>query len=203
MRSLFFISFSAILLSVCSCVYMKNPARKEIRLLKKGKITDTSSYVYDLPFPEGVSRLMVQGYFTHFTHKRRAAVDFKMPVGAVVTAARGGIVVRAKSDGSKGGINKSYRQHGNYIIIQHADSSRAGYWHLKENGLLVKTGDSVRTGQPVAYSGNTGYTYFPHLHFMVWGYDKNGYFKQIPTRFRTSKGPVYLKAIRRYKNPEK
>ena len=184
------------------CAYMKNPMRRETRLLQRGVIVDTTSYVYDLPYPKGISYPMVQGYYTQFTHKRRAAVDFKMPIGSVITAARGGVVVRLKKDGQQGGIKKTNRPHANFVIIQHADSSRAGYWHIKHDGVLVNVGDTVTTGQKIALSGNTGYTYFPHLHFIVWSFDRNGRFKQIPTRFRTQNGPQYLRAIRTYKNPE-
>ncbi len=188
-------------LSSGSCVYMNNPLRRETHRLQSGKIMDTTSFIYDLPYPKGTTHTLVQGYFTQFTHKRRAALDFKMPVGSVVCAAREGLVVRLKENGHQGGIQKSNRPHANYVVIQHADSSRAGYWHLRQNGVLVQVGDSVKKGQPIAYSGNTGYTYFPHLHFIVWTFDRNGRFKQMPTRFRTKKGPKYLRAIRKYRNP--
>ncbi|ANH83341.1 hypothetical protein A8C56_22250 [Niabella ginsenosidivorans] len=180
---------------------MKNPLRKETHLLQKGKIIDTTSYIYDLPYPKGVMHTLVQGYFTHFTHKRRAALDFKMPIGSAVCAARDGIVIKTKSNGNRGGIKSADRPYANYIIIRHADSTQAGYWHLQRNGVLVHVGDRVKKGQMIAYSGNTGYTYFPHLHFIVWAFDKNGRFRQVPTRFRTKNGPRYLRAIRRYTNP--
>ncbi|MFV0607022.1 MAG: M23 family metallopeptidase [Niabella sp.] len=176
--------------------------RKETRMLQRGKIADTTSYVYDLPYPKGRSYIMVQGYFTQFTHKRRAALDFKMPVGSVVCATRPGIVIRVKNDGNQGGPQMEYRSHANYVIIQHADSTRAGYWHLKHNSVLVNIGDTVQTGQPIALSGNTGYTYFPHLHFIVWGFDANRNFIQVPTRFRTKNGSKYLRAVKKYKNPQ-
>jgi murein DD-endopeptidase MepM/ murein hydrolase activator NlpD len=118
-------------------------------------------------------------------------------------AARDGIVIRMKEDGIKGGANRKYRNDGNFIIIQHQDSSRAGYWHLKKDGALVNVGDRVTKGQVIAISGKTGYTAFPHLHFLVWGFDKNGRWQQIPTRFQTSKGIKYLKAINRYRSRNK
>lgn len=191
-----------VMLSLAGCSYMRNPLRKETRMLTSGRTLDTSSYVYDLPYPQGKSYWMVQGYFTQFTHKRRAALDFKMPVGDTICAARDGVVVRLKEDGNQGGAKKSARPHANFVIIQHADSSRSGYWHLKHNGVLVNVGDSVKKGQKIALSGNTGYSFFPHLHFIVWNFDKRGRFQQVATRFRTKDGPKYLRAIRRYKNPE-
>lgn len=183
------------------CAYMRNPQRKEIRQLLSGLLVDTTSFVYDLPYPKGDAYWMVQGYFSQFTHKRRAALDFKMPIGSVVCAARAGIVVRMKEDGDRGGVKKSNRRYANYIIIQHADSSRAGYWHLQQNGVLVNLGDTVKKGQQIALSGYTGYTFFPHLHFIVWSFDRKRNFKQIPTRFRTATGPHYLQAVTLYKNP--
>lgn len=200
MSKKYFIAGLITLVFITGCTYMRNPLRKETHLLQRGLLIDTSSYVYDLPYPKGVSHWMVQGYFTQFTHKRHAALDFKMPVGSPISAARAGVVVRIKKDGRQGGIKKANRPHANYIIIQHADSSRAGYWHLKYNSVMVSVGDTVAKGRVIALSGNTGYTYFPHLHFIVWRFDGNGRFRQMPTRFRTKNGPQYLRAIRSYKN---
>lgn len=198
-KRIFFFS----LLFLAGCVYMKDPLRKEAHGLQSGRLIDTTSYIYDLPYPKGVAHYMVQGYFTQFTHKRRAALDFKMPIGSIICAARSGVVIRIKNDGQRGGPQSKYRKEGNFMIIQHSDSTRAGYWHLKHKGTLVQLGDTVKTGQPIALSGNTGYTYFPHLHFIIWGYDKRKRFVQIPSRFRTQNGARFLKAIRLYKNPVK
>jgi murein DD-endopeptidase MepM/ murein hydrolase activator NlpD len=194
------IIFIAIIV-LAGCAPSQNPLKKEVQMLQKGKRIDTLSYVYDLPYPKGKSYWMIQGYFSKFTHKERAALDFKMPVGSVVCAARDGVVVRLKEDGNQGGAEKSARAYANFVVIQHADNSRSGYWHLKHNGVLVQLGDSVKKGQPIALSGNTGYTYLPHLHFIVWNFDKQGKFQQTATRFHTAKGTQFLKPLRRYKNP--
>lgn len=187
------------LIVLSGCAVSNNPLRKEIKLLRKGIIKDDTSYVYSLPYEKGKSYWLVQGYFSHYTHKERAALDFKMKRGTKIYAARGGIVVRAKEDGDRGGLNKKYRPYGNNIIIQHADSSRAGYWHLQKDGAALNVGDTVQQGQLIGYSGKTGYTLFPHLHFLVWSFDENGRWKQVPTRFQTSKGVMYLRSIRKYK----
>ena len=175
--------------------------RKQVRLLQKGIIKDDTSYIYDLPFENGKSYCLVQGYFSRFSHKERAALDFKMKRGTTICAARDGVVIRVKEDGDRGGWNKKYRPYGNNIIIQHADSSRSGYWHLQKDGALVNVGDTVKKGQPIGLSGKTGYALFPHLHFLVWDFDDKGNWQQMPTRFRTSKGIKYLKSIRRYRKP--
>lgn len=174
--------------------------RSQIRLLQKGIVREDTSYIYSLPFAITTVHRLAQGYFSRYSHKNRAALDFKMKKGTPVFAARGGIIVRVKQDGIKGGWNKKYRSEGNNIIIQHGDSSRAGYWHLQHNSSLVKVGETVLQGQQIALSGKTGYALFPHLHFLVWRFDKQGHWQQIATRFKTSKGNIYLRPFRKYCN---
>ena len=189
-------------LLLIGCAVSKNPLRKEVKLLQKGIITDDTSYVYALPYENNTSHLLIQGYFSHFSHKERAALDFKMKRGTKVLAARDGIVVRVKEDGNKGGLNKKYRPFGNNIVIQHSDGSRAGYWHLQYQGALVNVGDSVKKGQVIALSGKTGYAALPHLHFLVWTNNKTGSWQQVATRFQTSKGIKYLRPLRKYRNTD-
>ncbi|MGQ0740568.1 MAG: M23 family metallopeptidase [Bacteroidota bacterium] len=183
-----------------SCSVSNNPLRKQVKQLQKGIIKDDSSYVYALPFEEGKSHRVIQGYFSRYTHKERAALDFNLKRGTKITAAREGVVVRVKEDGSKGGLKRKYRSHGNNIIIQHPDGSRAGYWHLKHNGALVNVGDTVKKGQLIGLSGKTGYAMVPHLHFLVWT-NKNGSWQQVATRFQTSKGVKYLRSWKKYHRP--
>ena len=187
-------------LLVIGCSVSKNPLRKEVKALQKGMIKDDTSYVYALPYENKTTHLLIQGYFSHFSHRERAALDFKMKRGTKILAARDGVVVRVKEDGNKGGLNKKYRPYGNNIVIQHADGSRAGYWHLQYNGALVNVGDSVKTGQVIALSGKTGYTALPHLHFLVWTFNSRGEWQQVPTRFQTSKGIKYLRSMRKYRS---
>lgn len=189
-----------LLLVSTGCYVSKNPMREEVRRLQRGEIKNDSSYVYGLPYEEGRSYMMLQGYFSSFTHRERAALDFKMKRGTKICAAREGVVVRAKEDGDRGGLKRRFRPYGNYVIIQHADSSRAGYWHLQKNGVLVNVGDTVSKGQVIALSGKTGYSFTPHLHFLVWSSDANRQWRQVATRFQTSKGIRYLRPLRRYRN---
>ena len=72
---------------VC-CTVSKNPLRKEVRLLQKGIIKDDTSQVYSLHYENNTSHLLIQGYFSRFSHKERAALDFKMKKGTKVLAAR-------------------------------------------------------------------------------------------------------------------
>jgi murein DD-endopeptidase MepM/ murein hydrolase activator NlpD len=185
-------------LSIASCSVSSNPLRKQIKQLQNGSLKDDTSFIYSLPYEEGKSYRIIQGYFGPFSHRERAALDFKMDRGTKVMAARAGKVIRVKEDGDRGGWNKKYRPFGNNIIIQHSDGSRAGYWHLQLNGAVVNVGDTVQQGQLIGYSGKTGYTATPHLHFLVWTYDEKGNWTQIATRFRTGNGVKYLRSWRKY-----
>ena len=195
----FFFAVLSILLCLC-CSVSNNPQRTELKQLQKGIIKDDSSFVYQLPYQENESHLLVQGYFSRYTHKNRAALDFKMKKGTKVCAARAGVVVRLKENGKRGGSNIKNRTFGNFVVLQHEDSSRTGYWHVQFNGVLVNVGDTVKQGQVIALSGNSGYTFFPHLHFIVWRSDKKGQWKQVGTRFKTNKGIRYLRPFRFYRN---
>lgn len=188
------------LLAAVGCYVSKDPLRKEVKDLEKGRIKDDSSYVYWLPFAEGTSHRLMQGYFGKFSHKERVALDFNMKRGTEIYAAREGVVVRVKEDGDRGGWGKKFQPYGNNIVIQHPDGSRAGYWHLQKDGALVNVGDTVQKGQLIGLSGKTGYAFQPHLHFIVW-ISSNGNWQQIPTRFETSKGVKYLRPIKKYRRP--
>lgn len=167
--------------------------------LKAGKLRDDHSFVYALPYPKGASHLLVQAYMSKMSHKGEYALDFKMKKGTKVAAARPGVVVSLREDSKKGGLKPRFLSEGNYIIIEHDDGTYGNYWHLKYGGALVNVGDTVKQGQVIGLSGNTGYTAFPHLHFEVTSAFSPGV-HQIPTRFRTRKGTRYLKPLHWYKS---
>ena len=158
-----------------------------------------SDYVYTLPYEKGKSYFLVQGYNSWFSHKGRLGLDFKMSKGTPVMAAREGIVSSVQEGFSGGGISKKYLRKANGVVIKHKDGSYAMYGHLQKNGAAVSLGDTVQAGQLIGYSGSVGYSAFPHLHFTVWTPGLKGR-NQIPTRFKTKKGVIYLKAGRWYRS---
>jgi murein DD-endopeptidase MepM/ murein hydrolase activator NlpD len=168
---------------------------REIRNLKGGYVKPDNSFIYHLPFAKGSKFLLIQGYNSTMSHKDELSLDFKMRKGSKICAARAGVVTEIKKDSDVGGLKDEYLSQGNHIIITHDDGSTAMYWHLKKDGVLVNVGDSVIQGQHIGYSGNTGYTAFPHLHFQV--YDSNG--TNIATRFLTKKGVRYLRPGKYYR----
>ncbi|MEM5879149.1 MAG: M23 family metallopeptidase [Candidatus Aenigmatarchaeota archaeon] len=97
------------------------------------------------------------------------AIDFLVPVGTPIYAACGGKVVWVKDDSNVGGKNKKkYWNLGNRIVIKHKNGEYTAYEHLKYRGIVVKVGQRVKRGQLIGYSGNTGYSNYPHLHFEVF-----------------------------------
>src|SRR4030095_3025860 len=70
---------------------------------------NTDDYLYDLPFKKGTSHWIVQGYGGLFSHVHTAAIDFSMPVGTEVFAAREGVVFAYKDDSDQGGIFPGYK----------------------------------------------------------------------------------------------
>lgn len=180
-----FISFSA----------FSQLSDREIYDLKGGRIKPDTSYIYDLPFSKGSKHLLIQAYNSKMSHTKELSLDFKMKPGSKICAARGGVVIATKEDSDVGGLKDEYLSQGNHIIIIHSDGSQAMYWHLQKDGAFVNVGDTVLQGALIGYSGNTGYTAFPHLHFQV--YDSAG--KNIATRFYTKKGIIYLRPGKWYR----
>lgn len=167
--------------------------------LKNGKFKEDSSHIYQLPFKNKKKVFLIQAYESKMSHVGERALDFKIKKGTTICAARNGIVSVLRKNSNKGGLKQENLSDGNYVSIQHEDGSVAHYWHLQKEGVFVNAGDTVKAGQPIGLSGNTGYSAFPHLHFEVQGYDASGNFVQLPTRFYTNKGIKYLRPGKFYR----
>ena len=111
------------------------------------------------------------------------AWDFVMPIGTEVLAARDGRIEKVE-DGFDGiGLDS------NVIEVAHEDGERSAYAHIRHHGALVKVGEFVKQGQPIALSGMVGQAPGPHLHFLV--INKEGT-SSIPISFNDVSGGVPL-----------
>ncbi len=144
-------------------------------------------YVYSLPYTGGKRFRVVQGYNGKNSHQGENALDFNLPAGEPVLAARPGKVVKLKEDSNRGCPDKSCARLGNYVTIMHEDGSMADYYHLKQNGVLVEPGDMVDAGQAIGLTGNTGWATGYHLHFIVYVSHPDGR-KTLATQFKTAEG---------------
>lgn len=84
-------------------------------------------------------------------------IDFSANQGSAVYAARAGCVTEAAS-----GFNGGY---GRVIKLSHGDGMGSLYAHL--SSIVVSSGSCVSGGQLIGYSGNTGNSTGPHLHFEI------------------------------------
>jgi murein DD-endopeptidase MepM/ murein hydrolase activator NlpD len=149
-----------------------------------------NTYQYDLPFQKGKTFLMYQGYNGTFSHQNENSLDFVMPEGTEILAAREGLVIDVLQSNNKSCPTRSCAPFGNYVSILHSDGTIAQYFHIQQNGAKVNIGDNVTKGQLIALSGNTGWSNGPHLHFVTYlpsaSGDKNRI--TIKTLFRTGDG---------------
>ncbi len=126
---------------------------------------------YRAPFALANDFMVSQTYpiaITHNTVDSYYAVDFVMPVGTDIYAARGGLVVEVASTNFRAGTDpKEEGASANLVRILHEDGTYAIYAHLNWNTIRVMPGDEVKRGEYIADSGNTGFSTGPHLHFVV------------------------------------
>lgn len=156
------------------------------------------NYIYTLPYNQGESYTIGQGYNSDFTHTGNDGgycLDFLMPIGTKLLAAREGIVCDVVQKHDTNGIGEYFDTLNNFIKILHEDYSSAIYSHIMHNGATVKKGDIIKKGEIIGYSGNVGYTNIPHLHFEVQIPISPLPYKKIaiPTLFNSKEGiGIYL-----------
>lgn len=124
---------------------------------------------FQLPLAGSPTVTDVYGYSrqTGSVNLSHNGTDFRAPEGTRVYAMNSGIVVFAKS----------FRNYGNTVIIDHGLGLMTLYMHLSK--IDVELGDNVKKGDPIAQSGNTGYSLGPHLHLSV----RMGGFSIDPQKF--------------------
>ncbi len=89
-------------------------------------------------------------------HKMHKGIDLIVPVGTPIVATSDGVVVSVTTHRSG---------YGKHIIIKHDDQYQSLYAHLSE--FKVKAGQKVKKGALIGWSGNTGASTAPHLHYEV------------------------------------
>lgn len=103
---------------------------------------------------------ITQGYGEKDTSDFHTGIDYGCPLGTEILASADGTVVFS------GWNNLGW---GNLVIIQHKDKRATVYAHLQR--IIVGPGRDVKQSEPIGYSGSTGNSTGPHLHFearTVW-----------------------------------
>jgi LysM repeat protein len=105
---------------------------------------------YGLVIPirhNGISRGLVGGH---------TGIDYRANIGTPVVAAASGTVAVADESGWNGGYGRT-------ALLSHSNGMTTRYGHM--NDVIVRGGQHVEQGQVIGYSGNTGRSTGPHLHF--------------------------------------
>ena len=154
-----------------------------------GDVTQTKydeNYSYDLPFEQNKTYTIYQGYNGKISHQNQFALDFSLKEGDKVFTAREGKVFEVIENNDSRCPTAECSKFNNKIMILQPDGTFAEYLHLKINGAEVSVGDEVSKGQFIGYSGNTGWSTGPHLHFAVFLNKMGGKREYIKTKFKTA-----------------
>jgi murein DD-endopeptidase MepM/ murein hydrolase activator NlpD len=133
------------------------------------------------------------------------AWDFGLPMRTPVLAARAGVVTLASNPSPPGALchngcpfdfgSKAQiaccavcQSVANRINVRHEDGAISSYAHFEE--LVVRLGQEVRAGQLLGFSGTSGCSTGPHLHFQVMAGCDGGYCQSLPLTFDEAGIPV-------------
>jgi murein DD-endopeptidase MepM/ murein hydrolase activator NlpD len=99
---------------------------------------------------------VIAGYGAKTNGKSNDGINLAVPEGTPVKAAEDGIVAYAGNE---------LKGYGNLILIRHSNGYVTAYAHASE--LLVRRGDTIKRGQVIAKSGQSGEVGSPQLHFEI------------------------------------
>jgi|SRR3989344_1943842 len=149
---------------------------------------------YSLPFHKKDLILAASDPKAHFGHFKDA-IDFVLPIDSELLCCADGSIVDVQTKFKSGGNDPKYELKVNYVTIKHKNNEFSQYAHLKYKGCIKRIGDKVKKEELIGYSGNTGRSTSPHLHFQVLVLDKT------PVGFHTLE-PRFDEKIRIIKEPQ-
>ncbi len=178
-------------------------SRGDVQIGRVGADHD-DGYLYRLPYGNDVSFPIIQGYGAKLSHRgaERYTLDFGMPVGTPVHAARDGIVALVEDSHDDGCAREECGRYANFVVVLHSDGTTGEYFHLERGSAQVRVGERVQRGQWLARSGNTGFSSTPHLHFGVYRTDGERRTQSLAVRFQTRGGAINVpRSGAHYLNP--
>jgi murein DD-endopeptidase MepM/ murein hydrolase activator NlpD len=109
--------------------------------------------VYALPFKSGRWVRVLMAYDDPLAHSgsKRFAIDFAVPIGTEVLAARDGVVTSTGAIPSDA-TDEPGTTRGDYVWVRHSDGTVAFYLHLRHKGAVVAVGQAVKAGQLLGYA---------------------------------------------------
>jgi murein DD-endopeptidase MepM/ murein hydrolase activator NlpD len=89
--------------------------------------------------------------------KKHTGIDLAAPQGTDIHAAAGGVVI----------VAEWWSGYGNTVVIDHGNNIWTLYGHIRQGGISVEKGQTVKKGEKIAEVGSTGNSTGPHVHFEV------------------------------------
>lgn len=158
---------------------------------RQAKINQEFNYL--LPFRDGTILDVVDnkgpGFLKgHASPSVEHAIDFGVPTGKIVTAARDGVVIKTRNDNPSGiaefgVISSDQIEIANHVMILHDDASIGFYAHLYNGSLEVSEGMRVQAGQKIGLAGSVTNSRNNFIHFAVMRTTESG-LVTIPVKFR-------------------
>jgi murein DD-endopeptidase MepM/ murein hydrolase activator NlpD len=132
-----------------------------------------------------------------YNGKGHNGIDLRASIGTPVYAALSGKVIEVGNTDRYPGCYS----YGKWILVRHGNGLSTLYAHLSD--IAVSNGQTVTTGQTIGYSGNTGYSTGPHLHFTVYASDAVKVVRLGDIRRRTNcaKARIPVAPLNAYLNP--
>ena len=121
---------------------------------------------FKLPFTPAMGKIEVSEIPDNRSHNNQFAYDFDLDTDDIVVAAETGTVLYVEDGYPEGKCSFSEWKKANFIVISHGNEGSA-YVHLLKDSILVKPGQKVKSGQPIAKVDSSGFACGDHLHFQI------------------------------------
>ena len=129
--------------------------QKQLEELRKNSgNTSAGSGFFIRPLSGGT--ISCNGYYSN--GQFHGAIDYAVSAGTTVKAAADGVVMYTAN------LTSSY---GTFVVIRHANGLQSYYAHGTPGSIVVSQGQTVKQGDKIMLSGNSGHSTGAHLHFEV------------------------------------
>jgi murein DD-endopeptidase MepM/ murein hydrolase activator NlpD len=129
-----------------------------------------------------------------YNGKGHTGIDLRASIGTPIKSAYSGVVIGV---GNTDAVRGCY-SYGKWIMVKHPNGLSTLYAHLSVQSVIK--GQEVSRGQVIGYSGNTGYSTGPHLHFGVYA-TEGVQIRSFDTSVNCKGVPIPLADFKAYLNP--
>ncbi|MEX0780732.1 MAG: peptidoglycan DD-metalloendopeptidase family protein [Balneolales bacterium] len=128
----------------------------------KDHYNENQEILRTMPVIRPVKGIILSGYGmrlhpAHRTRRMHHGLDFRASIGTPIYATGEGEVIQARRWGT----------YGNFLEVDHGFGFKTRYAHLSEFADGIRSGTKVKRGEILGYTGNSGVTTGPHLHYEI------------------------------------